>query len=332
MDRPYHSPVQTFITEPYGTRKEQLIKNFNIRKVTAIGFSKDGQPLLGGKPAIIEIYDQKGELVESYSCVEGLPEERMTVSVDEKGFQNTIYIYDGLEFHTYDASQKLLERKTIDATGNIIQRARYEYENLSAGIETRLEYDIENKYVEKTVSKSDEQSDVLFMAFFDKNGEPNAKYTYEYDDTFRLIRSTEWGVITRCLRRQSNAQYLGLVYSDNRYEYDLKGNLIKKLRCGVDENINWNQSEFYRYDSSNRKIEEFGLDEYGKVTWKIMYEYNLSGNRVSRNYVDANGNIAHSRRWLYDEKGLVTELMIEDSVECLRNRYLFSYEYYSNPS
>lgn len=318
--------MQTFITEPYATRKEQLIKNYNIRKVSAIGFSKDGQPLLGEKPAIIEKYDQKGELVESYYCLEGMPEVRMTVSFDGKDSQIKTYCYDGLEFHTYDARQKLLESKTIDATGNIIQRTRYEYEKLSAGIETRREYGFENKYVAKTVSKSDKQGDVLFMAFFDKNGEPNAKYTYEYDETFRLIRSTEWGVITRCLRRQSTVRYLGLVYSDNRYEYDLKGNLIKKLRFGVDENINWHQSEFYKYDGSNRKIEEFGLDKNGKVTWKLTFDYEPSGNLVARNYVDTNGNTAHSRRWQYDAKGLVTELMIEDRGECLKNRYVYSYE------
>jgi|GEM_PF-6509314 len=36
--------------------------------------------------------------------------------------------------------------------------------------------------------------------------------------------------------------------------YDVKCNLIKKLCLGIDEVINWFQTEFYKYDRKNRRI------------------------------------------------------------------------------
>jgi hypothetical protein len=288
--------------------------------------------LNGGMSAMFERYNHGGELVESYACLEGAPEVRMTVSADKMGCPITTYCYDGLEYHTYDSRNKLLERKTYGKNTKIKELARYEYENPSAGVEIRREFCHKKKYRGKTVSRTDEQGKVLFTAFFDEKDEPNAKYTYEYDGAFRLMRTTEWGVISRRSRRPSPMQYLGLIYSDNRYEYDPNGNLVKMLRFGVDETIDWRQSKFYKYDDGNRKTEEFGVDEYGKVTWKLTFDYEPSGNLIARNYIDANGNTAHSSIWRYDAKGLVTELVIEDRGESLRNRYVYSYEYNSSPS
>lgn len=332
MDQPYLSHMQTFITEPYRTKKEELFKRLNIMEVKAIGYSCDGIPLICGMPAMHERYNLQGALVESLYCLEGMPEIRLTVTNDEFGNQVTTYCYDGLEFHTYDARQKLIERRTLNAKGRIRQYFRYECEIPSPGVEIRREFGNDNKYVGKTVSKSDKQGNVLFTVFFDEKDEPNAKYTYEYDGAFRLVRTTEWGIISRRLRRTANAQYLGLIYSDYHYEYDLVGNLVKKLRFGVDEAIDWFQSEFYRYDGSNRKSEEFGIDETGQVTWITKFTYDLAGNLVTQIHTGSDGAIGVSKSWRYDHMGLVNELVIEDRGERLKNRYVFSYDFHATPS
>ena len=307
---------------------KSLIKRFNIGEVKAFGYSREGLPLLGGQPAIIERYDLNGELVESYVCMEGMPEVRMTVSINETGFPIKIYCYDGEEFHTYDSRQKLIERKTFNTHGRIKEWVRYEYEKPSAEVEVRREFSHKRDYHGKTVSRSNERGDVVFEAFYDAFDEPTGKNSYQYDETNKLIRTVEWGVLTRRTRPSNLARYLGLIYSENRFEYDDKGNLVKKLCFGMDEAINWFQTEFYRYDMYNRKIEEFGLDENCKVTWKMVFDYDLSGNLVSRVYTNADGTKGHSNTFQYDNKGIETELLIEDSIENIKNKYLYFYEFY----
>ena len=205
---------------------------------------------------------------------------------------------------------------------------RYEYENTSAGVEVSREYCRKNKYRGKTVSKSNEKGNLLFKVFYDAVDEPVGKSSYRYDEANRLIRSTEWGVILRHARQSSSARYFGLLYSENHYEYDEKGNLVKKLYFGIDEAINWLNTEFYRYDLSNRKIEEFGFDENGKFTWKMNFDYDLCGNLVSRFFTHADGTKGHFNTFQYDDKGLETELIIEDSGENIKNKYLYFYEFY----
>ena len=320
--------MATFFSHPNEDRKKSLIKRFNIREVKAFGYSRDGLPLLDGQPAIIESYDQNGELVESYVCMEGMPEVRMTVSINETGLPIKIYCYDGEEFHTYDSRQKLIERKTFNTHGRIKEWVRYEYENPSAGVEVSREFSHKRNYHGKTVSRSNERGDAVFEAFFDAFDEPIGKNSYQYDEVNKLIRTVEWGVLTRRARPSTLARYLGLIYSENRFEYDGEGNLVKKLRFGLDETINWFQTEFYKFDISNRKIEEFGLDENGKVTWKMTFDYDLKDNLVSRVYNHAYGTKGHTNTFQYDDKGLETELIIEDSVENIKNKYLYFYEFY----
>ena len=317
-----------FFAHPNEDRMKSLIKRFNIREVKAFGYSREGLPLLGGQPAIIERYDQNGELLESYVCMEGMPELRITLSINEAGFPIKIYCYDGEEFHTYNSSNKLLERKTYSENGRIKEWVRYEYENPSAGVEVCREYCRKNKYRGKTVSKSNEKRNLLFKVFYDAVDEPVGKSSYHYDEANRLIRSTEWGVILRHARTSSSARYFGLLYSEYHYEYDEKGNLVKKLYFGIDEAINWLNTEFYRYDLSNRKIEESGFDENGKVTWKMTFDYDLKDNLVSRVFTHADGTTGHSNTFQYDDKGLEKELLIEDSLENIKSKYLYFYEFY----
>jgi len=320
--------MPTIFSEQNETTKKKLIKLFKIREIKAVGYSKDGHPLMDGKPIIIEKYNQQGELVESYTCLEGTPEVRKTFSIDEAGSPITTYCYDGVEFHTYDFRQKLLERKTYSEKRRIKEWIRYEYEKPSAEVEVCREFSYKKKYHGKTVSKSDEQGNVLFEAFYDAFDEPIGKSSYQYNADYKLIRTVEWGVLTRRARPSSLARYLGLLYSENRFEYDGKGNLVKKFHFDIDETVNCFQSEFYRYDLSDRKIEEHGFDENGTVTWRQTFDYDPSGNLVSMVYTGADGNKAYSRSWQYDDRGLETILTIEDCGENLKNRYVFSYEYY----
>ena len=317
-----------FFAHPNEDRKKSLIKRFNIRGVKAFGYSREGLPLLGGQPAIIERYDQNGELLESYVCMEGMPELRITLSINEAGFPIKIYCYDGEEFHTYNSSNKLLERKTYSENGRIKEWVRYVYEKPSARVEVCREYCHKNKYRGKTISKSDEKGNLLFKVFYDRADEPVGKSSYHYDEINRLTRSTEWGVIVRHARPSSSTRYFGLLYSEYHYEYDGKGNLVKKRCFGIDEAINWLNTEFYRYDLSNRKIEESGFDENGKVTWKMTFDYDLRDNLVSRVYTHADGTKGYSNTFQYDDKGLETEMLIEDRVENIKNKYLYFYEFY----
>jgi len=209
--------VVIFFAHPNEDRMKSLIKRFNIREVKAFGYSREGLPLLGGQPAMIERYDQNGELLESYVCMEGMPELRITLSINEAGLPITTYCYDGEEFHTYDSRQKLIERKTFNTHGRIKEWVRYEYENPSAGVEVGREYCHKNKYRGKTVSKSDEKGNLLFIVFYDAVDEPVGKSSYHYDEAYKLIRSTEWGVILSQARQSFSSRYFGLLYSENHY-------------------------------------------------------------------------------------------------------------------
>ncbi len=147
--------MPTFFTDPTAAKKEQLIRRLKIREIRAFGFSKDGLPLLNGSPVIIEKYDVSGELVESYAFWEGTSEVSMTVSTNERGNKIKTYCYDDMEFHVYDSNQRLIERRLYNEKGRIREWVRYEYEKLSEGIEIRREYSRKNKYLGKSVCKSE---------------------------------------------------------------------------------------------------------------------------------------------------------------------------------
>jgi len=320
--------MPTFFTDPAAAKKEQLIKRLKIREIRAFGYSSDGLPLLAGKPGIIEKYDVSGELVESYAFWEGTSEVRMTVSIDERGNKIKTYCYDGMEFHVYDSSQRLIERRLYNEKGRIRERIRYEYEKPSEMIEIRREYNHKDKCLGKSVCKSDERGNTLFEAFFDDSGDPISKCSCVYDGTFRIARTVEWGVMTRRARGRSSVRYLGMLYSDYRYQYDNQGNLVKKLCHKADETIDWNRSEFYRYDQNNQKTEESGVDEDGRIGWRLTFGYDTAGNLASTIFVGADGSMIHSKAWIYNEQGLISELLIENPEDNLSHRYVYSYKYY----
>jgi len=320
--------MPTFVIEPNIARKKELIKLLGIKEMKAVGYSNNKEPWQESKPVSIEKYDVNGELIESYAFLEGTTEVRMTVSTDKQGKIIKTYSYDNMEFHKYDSNQRIIERKSFTEKGRIREWIHYDYDESYEGIEICREYSYRNKYLGKSVYKIDEQGNTLFEAFYNEHDEPVAKYTYQYDETSRLIRTIEWGVITRHSPEFSSVRYLGLHYLDNRYEYDENGNLAKKLRFNADETINWCKSEFYRYDGSNRRIEESGFNDDGKISWKLTFTYDVATNLVLQNYADANDVNLHSKAWLYNEMGLICELIFEDHGDNLKNRYVYSYEYY----
>jgi|GEM_PF-2893140 hypothetical protein len=314
--------------DPAVVRKDQLIKQLNVKEIKAYGYTKDGSSILDGKPVIIEKYDKDGELIELYNWLEYAIEIKMYVSFDKFDDGIRTYCYDDLEFHTYNANHKLIERKEYYANKRLKEWRHLEYENSHYGIEVCREYRHKKKYFGKTVSKTDELGNPLFDAYFNELDDPIGKQTYQYDENHRLIKMIRWFVMTKRTNLKAVASFLGLFYSEYRYEYDKNGRLIKDIRFNLDETIDWSHSVTYKYDASDRLIAEINYNESGGSDRITSYEYDANGNLVSRTNADLDGMILSSRKSTFNKNGLEKELVIEQNESNKYVKYLYFYTYH----
>ena len=99
-----------------------------------------------GKPVIIEKYDKDGELIELFNWLKDAVGIKIFVSIDKYDNSIRTYCYDDLEFHTYDANHKLIERKEYHTNKRLKEWRHFEYENLADGIEVCRRYSHKNDF------------------------------------------------------------------------------------------------------------------------------------------------------------------------------------------
>jgi hypothetical protein len=84
------------------------------------------------------------------------------------------------------------------------------------------------------------------------------------------------------------------------YEYDERGNVIKKRERNIDF--------FYKYDAHNNKIEEKGVNANGSFRYKYSFHYDDNNNLVKNSDIDVNDKIMSEEIFIYNSSGKIAEV------------------------
>ena len=104
------------------------------------------------------------------------------------------------------------------------------------------------------------------------------------------------------------------------YEYDNKGNKIKKNSYDKDGEIGY--YDIYEYDSKGNNTKETTYYRDRSIMSYIIYEYDSKGNKIKETLYDKDGNVEEMYRNEYDSSGnKIKETGYEDGNISYENEY-----------
>lgn len=118
-------------------------------------------------------------------------------------------------------------------------------------------------------------------------GKVRSSFNYEYDDKGNVVRK---------LRLLPD----GSVGYEFRYEYDTKGNIVKQEGYYQDK---FNDGWLFKYDKKGNKIEAFHQGEDRMVYDKFYYDYDKNGNLLNETNLDGEGKKKSEVVYTYNKYG-----------------------------
>lgn len=204
-----------------------------------------------------------------------------------------------------DGSLIIAETTQYDKnTGNKLEFLRYNkcenYPRVKPTLRVVLSYDnngkeIESKtYINGTISKvittkRKVTGDIKEIQYYEKD--EDAPYMFE------VIVYNIWGKETKYVRSDVD----GVVESSRELKYDSNGNLVEHKDFGKEGVLNCKTS--YKYDSGGNEIERIETNQYEKIRFREVTQYDNDNNvTVITNY-NGDGYLSHKTTYEYDQKG-----------------------------
>lgn len=221
-------------------------------------------------------------------------------------------------------------------------------------INERLQINSISKW--KVDPKSDSKLFMIFNKSFDREGNvtnredysengkiiSKSKYIYEANKSIEVISSfTDSGD----LNSESKTEYLldekkrivrqvsfdknGAVLNEFKYDYDVNGNLVKKVQVvggstGTGENLLINNT----YSKSGELLEIVTTSNSGDLSRdSIGYNYNRKSVTIFR--FNANGHLIKSTNYIYNISGnIISEIIYNYSLD-VTEKYIYEYTYFT---
>jgi len=276
----------------------------------------DGKPSAKGYKSSVTKYDTRGNITE----VTNFNEKGEIISV-------VVHQYDNrdnkVNFEQYQDNRKKLQysRKiAYDAKGNKIREYGFDgasgYNNTCKydenGKLSEINYTIENVLVEKRIFiYSGNKTEI---SIYDSNNSLTFKQENTYNDKSFLVSEIKTG-------GKGN-----LVHSLN-LQYNNAGNLTEEAKTLTDNKIDY--QKIYQYDSENRlvKVETVNLD--GTRFVSNEYQYNSQGDLVLESWKKTErAKEPSTKKYIYDAKGIYTEMDCYYASYPLKSLYKYTYEFY----
>ena len=138
------------------------------------------------------------------------------------------------------------------------------------------QYEIDGSLYEKTLYERNENGDVLKAIKKNSLNETKSYWIYEYNSKKKMVSVKTFDSENKVTNIQSN-------------EYDENGNNIEmSLKTSENEN-GWKY--VYKYNSDNKKIEQFRYKPDGSLKDNRKYSYDKNGNLNIEIKIDPNGSI-----------------------------------------
>jgi len=288
--------------EPYEIRHLQLFKHDKRgNQIERIHFDKNANISLWEK----KVYDDRNNLSEIkqyYRYKENISHEKFNYI-----FHNNLVVrismnsndeVSGRTIYLTNDDGKVMKYQRVDSRGNPIQTniwkdnqkgQEIEYREFltKPGIWVKTEYDENNRMISSTT---------LYP-----NGKIERQLTFEYEDDKKI----------------SEKIFIGGSYlkSEEKYEYDDNGNLVK-MRT-FDGHGNVKQLQLSIYDKNNNQIEE-RIIEYkrnmliGTMMKSYKMNYDDNGNMLDQKTFMKNGNLKDWKRYNYDDNGKLSQVIVFD--------------------
>lgn len=189
----------------------------------------------------------------------------------------------------------------------------------------------EKGYLE-SLTEHDENGNVISEITFLPDGTVEGKYEYIYDDKGNLIEEINYFSENEIAERKTyvrddkgTVSEAFIHYQDDtkdriNYEYDEKGNLIKKTTINEDGEVE--SEETFEYQNGKLIVKE--LKEFGNVTGREEYEYDESGKIVQQTITgdEEDGTIVNT----FDEKGNINGHLRYNQHDKLIGKSVYSFD------
>jgi hypothetical protein len=139
---------------------------------------------------------------------------------------------------------------------------------------------------------------------YNSNGQVEEKHEYIYDASGKVIEHN-WSMP------------LDEVEQSEKTERDSEGRIVREVKLYYGEE---GESTKYVYDAKGRMIEARHFDEEGTLLQEEIFEFNEKDKVSKRKAADLSLNKKQESKYIYNEKGLLKEVMEYDEKENLLSR------------
>lgn len=249
-----------------------------IEPGTAIGSYFDNATTVydsAGKVLQESFFFSNGTLSMEYVCEYQDDQLSRQTILDEKGAQTYAYHF------TYDDKGNLIEKKMLDAGGQLISCVKTNYEDSLAT--EKMRYNSRDELISRRLSHSNEKG-WLYQEDVYNDEELMSTYYFSYDSSGNKVEE-------KLMRANSKMDYKHV------FEYDEENRIVKELYYTADNSLSGYL--IYTYDEGGRLVEKSMLNSDKQVTQRSVFAYNAEGQLIEH-LKSANG-VDYISTFIYDQ-------------------------------
>jgi hypothetical protein len=182
-----------------------------------------------------------------------------------------------------------------------------------------------NRKVKETLTEAKKEDKINEIR--EKNIKTIQKIKYEYkydviDGIGKIIREMKYDTLGRLQSMYAGADFFR---KTSTFEYDDKGNVIKRYDTDQKKGETTKTTIHYKYDKKDNLSEQIMYDEEGRINGRITYKYDKKGNVIETITYKEDGSVSHRNESVYNRKGHRTQYITYDLDSKLVMRYDFEY-------
>lgn len=225
-------------------------------------------------------YDEKGntieQIIDTYNRGEHIHKKHLSIYDEERkskifeAYENGVLKRKSISIK--DESYSI--EKIYDKYGNIAQKIEKRFDENKKVI-TRKVYERENLIIAEENSY-DENGNLCEKVINNSKTKGQMRETKRYNSFNKVVEHSRIFV--------GEPKVSSLLSSNSFFEYDEKGNLIKKYKTSREEDgcVRHRDMYTYKYNEQNNILEECEYDSLGGIYCKTTYEYDEKGNEIKK--------------------------------------------------
>jgi hypothetical protein len=216
-----------------------------------------------------------------------------------------------IEVLRFNSLGKVIEKRTEDSTGKIIQQNLYEYDAKGNNIKS---VEMVSGHKSLTTINTYRNDSLVQRQYFDGNDRLISTWVSEFDRSQRLQTTTEWIAGKKDNFYHTYYNKNGLQVKDSQFtregqlyfywEADYNGTRLTKKKSWARDSINYDCKE-YRHDKKKRVVEIKEFDKENKLLRITSIDYDNKNNPVliTTSFPRSNERYSEKTQYTYDKFG-----------------------------